>query len=77
MSAHLRVIVRQPVEATSGKLAIVQNDGLEVVDDTGEVIADLSKYVRRIDVLSEIGGARRFRIEALAGEVRVETETPA
>jgi hypothetical protein len=75
MTAHLRVVLRQPSIALEGKKYIVTNDGLEIVDD-GVVIADLSSFVRRIEVIDEITGLRLIRLEMFAGEVVHETMPP-
>ena len=70
---YLRVILRQPADVLEARKSIVMNDGIEVVRD-GEVLADLSMFVRRVEVLDGVGEPRLFRVEFYAGEVQAEIE---
>jgi len=72
--AHLRYTLRQPISASEGRAHIVLNDSVEVVNDAGLVIADLSDRVRKIEVIDDVGAPRVIRLELLAGELAVETE---
>lgn len=72
---YLRVILRQPANVLEGREMVVLNDGIEVVRN-GEVLADLSNYVRRVEVLDGVGEPRVFRVEFYAGEVQAEIEEP-
>jgi len=72
--AHLRYTLRQPISATEGKTYLAMNDGVEVVDDAGNVIADLSDRVRSIELIDEVGSPRMVRLELFAGEIAAETE---
>ena len=77
MKTHLRIVIRQAAGAVSGGKTFALNDGVEVIDsETGEVVGDLSHYVRRIEVIDEVGEPRMLRLEMFAGEVAAETEPP-
>ena len=71
--AHLRITLRQPIGVLGGKKMIALNDAVEVVE-AGEVLADLSGYVRRIELVDDVGSPRIVRLELFAGEVQSETE---
>jgi hypothetical protein len=72
---HLRIVIRQHAGAVSGGKSFALNDGVEVVDsETGQIIGDLSNYVRRIEIIDDVGSARMVRLEMFAGEIAAETE---
>jgi hypothetical protein len=77
MKTHLRIVIRQHAGAVSGGKSIALNDGVEVVDsETGEVVGDLSNYVRRIEVIDDVASPRIVRLEMYAGEIAAETMPP-
>ena len=73
--AHLRITLRQRHDVLEGKKTITLNDTVEVVE-AGVVLADLSHFVRRIEVIDEVAAPRIVRLEMFAGQIESETEAP-
>jgi hypothetical protein len=74
---HLRLTLRQPDTAEQGAKYVVMNDKLEIIDsESGEVIGDLSRYLRKIEVVDEVGNPRIWKLEMFAGDQAAETELP-
>ncbi len=77
MSAHLRVTLRQPATALNGRKYVPHNDSVEVIaDGSGEVLADLTSFVSRIEIIDDVNHPRVLRLDMYAGEIQSETEPP-
>ena len=71
---HLRLTIRP--DGADGRFSAVYNDGLEVVDKNGEVVADLSGFLSKATIIREVGHAARWHLEMLGGEIVSEPKPP-
>jgi len=71
---HLRITFVQRDSVRRGMKSMVLNDRVEVIDETGHLVADLSHFVRRIEVIDNVASARVVVLEMFAGEIAVQTD---